>query len=439
MTRTVAAALLGTLVLAAAGTARAEERRLSLDEILALARKNNRDLKAARTRLDQAALSVDQAWVALYPQAVAQGKYTHNYKEVAIDPSRFGGGGTMAAAPSQAIVIQRREQLDATGTVSVPLLVPWAYPGLEAARASYRAAEANYGLNETTLLLAAAQTFYQAAGSDEVLRARHSAVEVARQGWDNAKIRFSAGTVTTVDVARAELAVVQAEQAEREVALARAQAYRALATLAQVDGPFVVAPGEIAAAPVDPGNVEGALHLRPELAALEATLRAQAAQERSGGWRWAPSLSAFGTGRVSNYSGFGGDPYFWAVGASLDWVLFDGGLRDIQRKTAHAQGRETTERILQFRDTVRDDLVNARIQIDTKRAAIDSARKAVDLAHATLDLVRVQYESGATTQLALLEAQRDLVAVEVGLAQARFELAIADLGARRAAGTFPQR
>jgi outer membrane protein TolC len=232
---------------------------------------------------------------------------------------------------------------------------------------------------------------------------------------------------------------VRAQQAEREAEYARSQAYRALGTLAQIDGPFVVAPGEVTPAPVDPGNLEGALRLRPELAALEASLQAAAATERASMFRWAPSLSAFATGRVSNYSGFGGDPYFWAIGLSLDWALFDGGLREVQRKTARAQGRETAERILQLRDTVRDDLVNARLLIDTKRAAVESARKGVDLAKAALDLVRVQYQAGATTQLNLLEAQDSLVAADVGLAQARFELAISDLGARRAAGTFPAR
>jgi outer membrane protein len=438
MNRTASVAVLLVTLTAAA---QAQPRRWSLPDLLASARKGNRELQTARARLEQAAVNFDQAWVALYPQAVAQGKYTHNYKEVSIDPSSFGGGGGMMqpAMPSPPIVIQRREQLDATGTVTVPLLVPWAYPGLAAARASYRAAEATYALDQTTVLLATAQTFYQAAGADEVVRARHSAVEVARQGFNDAKVRFSAGSVTSVEVTRGELALVRAEQAEREAEFARAQAYRALGTLAQVEGPFAVAPAELTPASVDPGNVEAALRLRPEMAALEASLQAAAAQERSSAWRWFPSLSAFGTGRVSNYSGFGGDPYFWAVGASLDWVLLDGGLRDVQRKAARAQGRETTLRVLQLRDTVRDDLADSRLLIDTKRAAVESARKSVELARASLALVRVQYEAGATTQLNLLEAQDAMVAAEVTLAQASFELAVADLGARRAAGTFPEK
>ena len=79
------------------------------------------------------------------------------------------------------------------------------------------------------MLFAVAQTFYAAAISDEVLVARQSSVDVARATLDNAKTRFAAGTVTKVDVDRAELALVRAEQAEREAAAGREQAYRALA------------------------------------------------------------------------------------------------------------------------------------------------------------------------------------------------------------------
>jgi outer membrane protein TolC len=416
----------------AASPARAETRTLSLDDVLTLARKNNRDLKVARVRLEQAALNVDQAWTALYPQALAQGRYTHNYKGVAIDPNRFGGAPPpMPLAP---IVIQKQEQLDATGTINVPLLVPSAYPGVAAARAAERSSQATFAVTDTSVLLAAAQSFYQSAVADEVVRARQSAIEVARVGWNNAKTRFSAGEVTTVDVARAELALVRTEQAARDAAYARSQAYRALGTIVQAEGAFSVQPGEVAAVAVDG---ETALRLRPERVALDASLEASAAQERSSGWRWAPTLSAFGTARVSNYAGFSGDDFFWAVGASLDWVLFDGGVRDVQRRSARTQQRELGERLLQLKDVVRDELANARLLVDTKRAAVDSARRSQELARATLDLVRVQYESGATTQLALLEAQDNLVAADVSQAQARFELALADLSARRAAGTFP--
>jgi outer membrane protein TolC len=414
-------------------------RTLGLDEVLSRARAENRDLKVARARLEQASAAVGQAWTALYPVAGVQARYTHNHTGVAIDPSRFGGGNPMgmAMAASKPIVIQEQEQLDGVANVTVPLLVPWAYPAVRAARANERAAVANFAVSETNILLSAAQTFYQAAGADEVLRARQSAVEVARRGLNDANTRFAAGNVTKVDVARAELAVVRAEQTVRDAEYARSQAYRGLATLIQLPEAFRVVPGEAASPPTPSMDFDTVLKLRPEFAAAAASEQAFAAQARANGWRWAPTLSGFASGRVSNYGGFAGDKYVWSVGVVLDWTLFDGGLRDVQRRVARAQQHEAVERALALRDSVRDDLANAGLLLKTKQAARGSAEKSVELARATLELVRIQYESGATTQLYLLEAQDNLVLAEVGMAQARFELALAELGLQRTAGTFP--
>src|SRR5579859_8189964 len=68
------------------------ERVLTLSDTLALARAQSRDLGAARARLDQARTGIDQALVTLLPTVIAQGKYTHNYKEVTLDTSTFSQG-----------------------------------------------------------------------------------------------------------------------------------------------------------------------------------------------------------------------------------------------------------------------------------------------------------------------------------------------------------
>jgi outer membrane protein TolC len=408
---------------------------LTFDAALDAARKNNRDLAVARARLEQAAAGVRQAWAGLFPVAAAQGKYTHNNREVAIT---VPGGPMDMMGPPRTIVIQRQEQLDGVLNVQVPLLVPWAYPALRAARLSEGAAEANREASEATVLLATAQTYWALVGSDEVLRARGSAVEVAERTVANANARLAAGTATKVDLARAQLALLRAQQATREADLARAQTARALATLTQIRTAFrVEAPPAGPAAPAEEGIYERALELRPELRALSLGAQSAAAQARSAAWRWAPSVSGFGNGRIFNYAGFSGDRYAWAVGLQLDWTLFDGGIRDAQRRLANAQRRETEARALQLQDAIGDDLKNARGQLDVRRSAEQTATQSVALARQTLELVRAQYEAGAVTQLDLLSAQDALVGAEVGLAQARVDAAVADLSLRRTAGVFP--
>ncbi|HJZ86114.1 MAG TPA: TolC family protein [Polyangia bacterium] len=422
------------LLCALGGSARAQ-RALTLDEALVIARRNNRDLAQARARLEQSAAGIEQAWAALLPQASAQGKYTHNYREVAV---QIPGPGGMP----ETVVFQRSEQLDGTVNVTAPLLALPAYPALGAARQTYAAAQANLKVTEATVLLAAAQAFFAAAGSDEVLVARRHAIAVAQQTLDNARTRFSAGTVTRVEVTRAELALLRAQQSEAEAVDAQAQAYRALATVLVLGEPFHVTPAEepgtSGAAQEEGEQVQLALRLRPEFLALERTIAASEAQASSARWRWAPSLSGFGVLRGFNYAGFAGDNYSWAVGLQVDWLLYDGGTRDAQRHLAWAQQRESEQRLDLLRSTVSDDVRNARASLLTKRRALETAHRSVTLSTETLTLVRTQHSAGTATQLDLLQAQDALVAAEVGLAQARFDLALADLTLRRTVGTFAQ-
>jgi outer membrane protein TolC len=456
------------VVLAAAGGGIAHaQRTLALDDALAMARAQNRDLQAARARLDQARVAVEQAWQPLLPTVSAQGKYTHNYKEVTLSfaeqsAALFGladvikatsGNPTLNGALNDyemqviaragggaPIVIQKAEQLDFALTATIPLLVPSAYGALSAARKTYAAAESNYAVTEAQLLYTTAQAFFTAAGADELENARKHAIQVAQKTVDDARARLAAGVVNRVEVARAELALVRAQQAAREAGDATANAYRALATILLLREPFRVVPAEVNVQAEAPETlVKQALTLRPEITALDRNVVASDATVSSAWWRYAPTLSAFGNVRAFNYPGFSGDNYSWALGLQLDWLLYDAGARDSARHLAQAQRRESSLRLSQLRDTIADDLYVSRRALDTKRAALETAVRSVELSRETLDLVRVQHEAGTATQLDLLQAQDNLVAAEVAVAQARFDLALADLALRRTAGTFPTR
>ena len=458
------------------------ERVLTLDDALALAKRNSRDLEQARARLEQSQANVENAWVALLPQIAVQGKYTHNYKEIALDPrtlsasptlqSEAVGGlaATIAGASSdpglkaavgsfsdqlqqqvaiaqkgfdalKPIVINPREQLDFVASATVPLVVPWAYGQVVAARRNHDATRANTAVTEATVLLSTAQAFFAAAGADELVVARRHAVELSRQTTENARARFEAGTVNRVEVMRAELALVRAEQALAEGIDAAAQAYRGLATIIVLREPFRVAPAEVAhVSDASPDELShGALHLRPEFSSLEKTIAADDAQVASAKWRWAPTLSGFGNVHAFNYNGFSGDNYSWAVGVQLDWALYDGGARDAARHLAEGQMREAESRLAALRDSITDDIYNLRQALGTRRRALETARRSVELSRETLELLRAQHDAGTATQLDLLQGQDEVVAAEVSLAQARFDLALAELNLQRSAGLFPPR
>lgn len=424
-----AALLAVCLVFLGLSTARSEPamREMTLEQAMEKARRANRSLVALRAHLAQAHTNLELAWAALFPTVAAQGKYTRNNIEFS-----FPIGATRAT-------VQPKNQLDGVISFTMPLIAPPAYVALQAVKRGVLASEADFETSQTTVLFNVAQAFYAAASTDEVMLARQSNIEVARATLQYAQTRYKNGSVTKADVDRAELALVRAEQGARESSFAHEQSYRALATLTQAERDFKVRAVIASTAPEETANLDLALRLRPEFRALELSTQAADAQGRANAWRWAPTLSAFGNLRAFNYDNFALERHAWAIGAQLDWLLYDGGARDAQRHLANAQAQESAAQSAVLRDTIGDDLANGRDLLDTKRHAQEAAERSVALALETLGLVRTQYEAGSAAQIDLLQAQDGVVAAQETLAQAHFEVAVADLTLRRAAGTFPGR
>jgi outer membrane protein TolC len=417
-------------------------RELTLDQALVLARRGNKNLVVERARLAQAHTNIEQAWSALLPVVTAQGKYTRNYKNATLNFGALlmglGVMTTMSNTGGYNVTILKQDQFDANVSAIMPLIAPAAYPALDAVKKGYGSSEANYEASEDTILYSVAQAFYTAAISDEVLLVRDSAINVAQATLDNSQTRFAAGTVTKVDVDRAELALVRAKQGELDARYAREQSYRALCTLIQADGPLKAVPPETLPPPGET-DLDMALHLRPEFRGLILTEESYDAQRRARAWQWAPTLSAFAKANVGNYVGFSGDNFAWSVGAQLDWTLFDGGTRDAQRHLAAAQAAQAAAQAVVLTNAIRDDLANNRSLLETRKEGVKAAQRGAELAVETLDLVRSQYEAGTVAQIDLLAAQDNVVIAQESLASARFDAAIADLALRRSAGTFPPR
>ncbi|HEX4416460.1 MAG TPA: TolC family protein [Kofleriaceae bacterium] len=458
-------ALAGALFLASTSLASAD-RTLTLEEALSIARAHNRDLRGARERIAIANEAVAQARGALLPTVGVDGRYTHNYKEVDFDfqellAPTFGVANAIsstttnaaeaaalqdAVAKTQAefanvpvVVITKKEELDGSINASVPLIAPSAYYGIAAANRGLDATQAQYQVTEAGVLLSVAQAYFAAAGTDELVVARQDAVKVATETFDVAKARVAAELANQVESTRAETALIRASQDLLEAETARSAAYRALVTALGIkEGVTVEGVKDL---PAEPGAVDALVNdahaRRPEIAAEHATIAEAEANARAGAWRWSPTLSAFGRATLSNYAGFSGDKYSWAVGVALDWTVFDGGVRDSQRRIAEAQERAAEVQLEALGDVVSDEVANAHGSLATKRKGVAAAQRAVELARETLRLIRAQYEAGTAKQLDVLQAQDGLVSAEVSLAQAHFDVALADLQLKRAAGSFP--
>ena len=410
---------------------------LTLERALSLARAHNRDLQAARARIASAEAGVEQVRSALWPTVQVQGKYTHNVPEVAFEMPGFDTMGNQVAGSTA--VITPADQLDAALTGTVPLVVPSAYPAIAAAEKRKLAEAYEVRVTETQLLYTTARAFFTAASAEESLATRAHAIGVAERTLEVAQARLEAGTATQVEVTRARVALLRARQAEREAQAAREDAYAQLATLIRTDGALRVMPAEDdEQAPLATDTLAAqARAQRPELAAQQQRIEALSAEADALAYRWAPTLSAFGSARAFNYAGFSGQHTALAFGLQLDWLAYDGGARDAERHALEAQVRELLLQRDQLHHAIDDEVRQAARAVEVSRTAVETTELALALSQETLELVRAQYEAGAVPQIELLTAQDGLVAAQVARARARFDLALSRLSLARSAGTFP--
>ena len=239
--------------------------------------------------------------------------------------------------------------------------------------------------------------------------------------------QYQLGAVSGLQQARAQTAFEAARGEAARTAAAVRQTRLALELLAGQPLPDALLPsgqiGQATALPAFPGGLPATVLLqRPDLRAAEQLL--QAASFDVGAARAArfPRLTlTANTGvrspEVDNL--FRGGNSFWSLLPSLDLPIFDAGARRAQVDVTEATRRELIanyEAALQtaFRETA--DALTVRDSL-TERMAAQQAQ--VEAATRSLKIAEQSYRLGASSQLELLDAQRQLTAAQLGLVALR--------------------
>lgn len=242
--------------------------------------------------------------------------------------------------------------------------------------------------------------------------------------------QYELGAVSGLQQARARTAFEAARGEAARSAAAQRQARLALEALVGQPLPQSLLPGpgdsamlQASALPELPGGLPAEVLLqRPDLRAAEQRLQAAAFDVGAARAARFPrlTLTASAGSRSAALDGLlrsGSD--LFSLAPSLDLPLFDLGLRQAQVEAAQATQREALalyEAALQtaFREVadalaVRDSLAE---RLDAQQAQVAAARRSLELAERS-------YGAGASSQLELLDAQRQLAAAEQALVNLR--------------------
>lgn len=295
-------------------------------------------------------------------------------------------------------------------------------------------------------LLQVRTTFYSVLLARERIRVQESNLDLLRQQLKTASDRFSAGTVSSFEKLRAEVAVANAQvpliNARNEYRLAIEALRQALGFTTHTAENLRKTPefiGALEYAPVS-FDLQAAFDLardkRPDLqrlSKLTAAREAGVTTARAGRY---PSLDLVGGWQLRNgpTDRFDDSQDGTFIGLQSQWNIFDGRAtsgRVLQAKSALEQARlQLTEAQLATQIEVRT--AHSSLQEATELA--EASEKVVDQAEEAVRLATARYDAGTATQLDVLQAQVELTTARTNQLQAYYGHNVAVARLRKAMG-----
>jgi len=383
-----------------------------LETFIASANRQNPDNHVAEASADQAAAQRDAARASYLPTLSAQGVYTRNQFET-----------VFSLSSTQTFVIQPLNSVDAYLTLAVPLINVGGWQQHRAAAHNAEAADRSRVTTQISIEARVTQTYYQLLGAEAVAFAAQQSVEVARNHLKAVRDRRELGTASDLDLQRAIASAAQSTQDAASAAQAVVDARRALESLTRVHPE-----------PATRTNyTEDDLHEETALAdwckdpetltavqpALAQTRAAEASRDAAKA-ALLPTLAAQGQEHLTNAGGFTGKDAVYTLTVTASWRFDFGVMPNLRAQTAAvnvAKAREDSAR-----RAAADAINHAWNQVHLGIAKARAAREQLKAATLAQDIARDRYANGVSTQLEVIQAQRDLFSAAVSQVQADFDL-----------------
>ncbi|WP_231746291.1 MULTISPECIES: efflux transporter outer membrane subunit [Sphingobium] len=384
-----------------------------LRALIAAALENNRDIRIAAARVDQARAAWRIEGSALYPELNAVGTGTRGRSIISLP-----GAGTQSYDIKQVTAqVSASWEIDFWGRLRNLN---------DAARNRYLATEEAKRAVATGLIAQVANGYLLEREYEERLALARRTIVTREDSLRIMRRRYEVGSGSKLEMTQAQLLLAQAQDALQALEQDRDVNRNALALL--VGRPVEIVPGPLGLAEtgpdiaLPPGLPSDLLVNRPDIVAAEYQLRAANADIGAARAAFFPNISltgAFGTASSDLDGLFGDGSRAWSFTPTIALPLFNAGRLSGNLDLAKARQVEAVasyEKTVQgaFRD-VSDALVRRRqlaLRIDTARSSLDALRERARLAG-------LRFDNGRSAYLEVLDAQRDLFDTEQALIQLR--------------------
>ncbi len=407
---------------------------LTIDDAVRLAIQNSIVLRQANAQRDASIARVSQSKNDFYPQVNMSARYTRLGPIAAFS---FPGFGTIPLSPSAAI--------DARVAASQTILdLGKRSAGVEATRTQVTAMDDNLRSIRSSLTLQVKQTFYTCLLLERSVRVQDEEIAALNEHLQITQRRVESGSATDFDALSTSVRVAQAENVkidiERSLHDQQIQLRRILGlswdSPAALSGRFQLGESEV---PLDT-LLERARTQRPDLIAASNAVTAAQAQEAVARRDNDPALklqAAYGltNGYEPNLDVVRGN---WAAGVSLEVPIYNATRTSGKIEEALANVKASQEHLLDVTRNAESEVRQANEALTSARAKIASTDLQVREAESAVANARVRYESGAGTNLDLLDAETNVSKAHLEQLQAHYQYMMARVALDAATGVFGQ-
>jgi outer membrane protein len=402
---------------------------LDLKTAIGFALENNFAIRQARERIKQQEGVVIEVKASSIPNVAANGAFQLNDTEITSTAPASDRAWSLSLTASQVLY--------AGGGVR---------SAVKSSQLTRDAAVLDLQSTINEALLQVRTAFYSVLLAREKIIVQEKSLVLLQQQLKTTTDRFDAGTVSSFEKLRAEVAVANAKvpliTAKNDYRLAIESLRQALGFTTNKQDSIRKIPDFVGTLDYTPATFElqaafDAAHAnRPDLqrlAKLSSAREESITTARSGLY---PTVSAFGGWQLRKglTNDFGDSRDGWLVGVQSQWNIFDG------RAT---QGRVTQARSLH--EQVKLTFIEAQLaaEVEVRRAhsnwqqateLADAMKRTVEQAEESVRLANARYNAGTGTQLDVLQAQTDLTTARTNELQAFYTYNVAVASLRKAMG-----
>jgi outer membrane protein TolC len=433
----------------------------TLVELIDLAESINPDTRIGWQRARQAALAVGIPMAGYFPkiEALAFAWYQHLILPAPSLGKALFGTNPSGLLPTVSFPLPALPQPSGSLGVDLYQVMPFVlvrqevfnlarFSEVRGAKESSTAANALFTAEHEKVIFEVARAYFRLNAARMQSAVSRDSLERTRAIGRAAEARFTQGVANAVERSEAQREVAQAEYNVAQTKSLEIATHAALVSAIGIEprAALEVAPNPSGALPARldrpvEAYVDDALTARADLRAARARLPATGAGVSRVNAAYAPRVDVFGTaggailgGRVDQVDLPQLNLPIFTAGVNFNWLLWDGGLREVQGAVARAQHAEAEEELRKLHNTVVQEVVTAYNEVNASLSRYQAATALLDTAVTAEDAATKSYLNGLATLTDAMNAQKARSLASAGKEQAFADALVATTTLTFAAG-----